>query len=255
MPKKIGRARRRGAGGVPFDGGVECEVFFRGSVTHYKATNGYQWGELNLTTANLGTRVADLCWDFEYFRLRKLEAYLHTAFMAGVQDVAIESALAFDVSPTAFNVPPTNADKTLEFRHAALGGIFHMPRISVGPKELLRTGPLPWFHTQPTGTPDASESSNGTIWYMLGVNTAVTLPINAVQTLVFSGVVEFSTPVDPALSRARRGELTIPPSVKDDPAVVKQLARLKEVIALAGDEMDTPGPVARVAAGGAANAR
>jgi len=213
--------------------GAETEVFFRGSVTQYKTTNGTLFGELNLTTANLGTRVADMCWDFEYFRLRKLEAYLHTAFSAGVQDVAIESALAFDVAPTAFNAPPTNADKMVEFRHAELGGLYHMPRISVGAKELLRTGPLPWFHTQPTGSPDASESSNGTIWYYLGISTAVTLPVNAVQTMVFSGVVEFSTPVDPALSRARRGELVIPPTVKDNPDVQAQIARLKKIIAFA----------------------
>ncbi len=211
---------------------------FRHTVNASRTTSGATHTETDLTCANLGSRVADMCYDFEYFRVADLRAYVVTSIQPGgiAAPVYALHGVAFDITPAAFVVTPTSVEKLAQFRHMDMAPIQMRPSIRVSRKEITRDRPMPWYHTQPTGSPDASESSIGTLYTYLELGCSGTLAVAANQYAIIEGVVEFSEPSDPTLSRARRGEVTIPPTVRDDPNVVAQLAKLKKAVEAAGDE-------------------
>jgi hypothetical protein len=183
-----------------------------------------------------------MAFDFEYFRVVSLKAYSYADYDAGgiTASTRIQHGVAFDITPAAFVVSPTSGARFLGFRHAMTAPRYQKAHISVGRKELLSHRPIPWYHSQATGSPDPSESSAGTIYSFFDLDTTGTLANPAAAWTVIEGIVEFMEPVDPTLSRARRGEVTIPPSVRDDPIVKAAAARLRKAIE-ASEE--TPSPV------------
>lgn len=214
-------------------------VPFRHTVNASRTTSGATHTETDLTCANLGSRVADMCYDFEYFRLRDLHGYVVTNIQPGgiAAPVYVLHGIAFDITPAAFVVTPTSVEKLMQFRHASLGPIQQRPSIKVPASEFTKDRPIPWLHTQPTGSPDASESSAGTLYTYLELGCSGTLGVAVNQYAVIEGIIEFSEPADPTLSRARRGELVIPRSLVEDPDNRKVVEAVKRLVSAS----ETPG--------------
>jgi len=208
---------------------------FRHSVNAYRSTSGATHSETDLTTSNLGSRVADMAYDFEYFRLVSARAYVVTTIQPGgiAAPVYAMHGVAFDITPAAFVVTPTSVEKFVQFRHCEVGPIQMRPTINIPKGEFNRDRPIPWLHTQPTGSPDASESSAGTLYSYLELGCSGTLAVACNQYAIIEGIIEFSEPADPTLSRALRGDLSIPKSLKDDPVIAGQVARLRKLITAA----------------------
>jgi hypothetical protein len=174
-----------------------------------------------------------MCYDFEYFRLIELRAYVVTALQPGgiAAPVYVLHGVGFDITPAAFVVTPTSVEKFVQFRHASLAPCQQRPSIVVPMKEINRDRPIPWLHTQPTGSPDASESSAGTLYSYLELGCSGTLAVAVNQYAIVEGVIEFAEPADPTLSRRRRGELVIPRSLVEDPDNRKVVEAVKKLVA------------------------
>jgi hypothetical protein len=183
----------------------------------------------------LGARIADMSYDFEYFRVVSANAYVVSSIQPGgiAAPVYALHGIAFDMTPAAFVVTPTSVEKFAQFRHMSLGPIQMRPQIHIPRSEFTRDRPIPWLHTQPTGSPDASEYSAGTLYSYLELGCSGTLGVAINQYAIIEGVIEFSQPADPTLSRARRGEVSIPRTLKDDPVIAGQVARLRKLIVAA----------------------
>ncbi len=208
---------------------------FRFAINASRTTSGVTYTETDLTCTNIAGRIADMCYDFEYFRINKLSAYSVASLEPGgiAAPVYILHGVGFDVTPAAFVVTPTSLNRFVAFRHAKIGPKEVTPRISVGPAELGRNRPQRWYHTQATGSPDASESSAGTIYSYLELGCSGTLAVAVNSYVIVEGVIEFSEPVDPTLSRQLRGEVVIPRLLQEDPAVKSAKALLDMALAKA----------------------
>ncbi len=212
-------------------------VPFRFAINSNRATAGTSYVETDLTCANLGGRVADMCWDFEYFKVTELDAYVVATL--DTSPSYLMQGVAFDETPAAFVTTPTSVTRLVSFRHSSFGNQYSRPRISVRGKEFAFGRPQRWFHTQPTGSPDASESSAGTLYQHLELGCTGTLTVAANQYCIVHGVVVFNEPVDPTLSRERRRKaeekfigapLVIPASLRDDPYVVNMVAKMQHYV-------------------------
>ncbi len=233
MPKSKNAGRRGARGAI-------TSTPFRTVLSATRTATGTTYTETDLTCANISSRVNDMSFDFEYFRLASLSAYsFYGGEVGGIAAATrVVHGVAFDVTPAAFVITPTSLARFCGFRHAKIANRYETARISVPRGELIRDRPLPWFHTQATGSPDASESSVGTLYGIFDLDTTGTLANAVAVWTVIEGVVEFIEPVDPTLSRARRGEISIPPSVREDPVVKAQVLRLQKAIDAAEETPD-----------------
>ncbi len=181
--------------------------------------------ERDLTTANLGSRVADMAWDWEYFRLVSLHA---KSVLSTVETTTAIHGLYYDEANAATVVTPASLMQANSFLHSDTGGPFQMPRLSLSRRELLQNRSQRWFHTQTTGSPDATELSAGTLGYWLQNPVAQT----NIQTIVVWGVVEFQQAADPALTAQRRRDpmLCVPASIRSDPVIQAQASRLRKLV-------------------------
>ncbi len=206
---------------------------FRHSVNASRTTSGATHTETDLTAANLGARIADMCYDFEYFRVTELRAYVVTSIQPGgiAAPVYALHGVAFDITPAAFVVTPTSVEKFAQFQHASIGPIQMRPEIRIGRREIARDRPMPWYHTQPTGSPDASESSIGTFYSYLELGCSGTLGVAVNQYAIIEGMVEFAVPADPTLSRMLRGDVVIPRELAVDPDNRKVVEAAKRLVA------------------------
>ncbi len=209
---------------------------FRVAINNSRTTTGISWVETDLTCANIGGRIADMSYDFEYFRAVHLRAY-SSASLDG-NGVAAPTYLlhgvAFDITPAAFVITPTSLNRFVGFRHAKIGAQYAQPSIVVTAAELRRDRPMLWYHTQATGSPDAAESSIGTLYQYLELGCSGTLAIAGNSFTVLEGIIEFSEPVDPTLSRARRaqasGDLVIPRALREDPVNRSLVGKLERAL-------------------------
>lgn len=230
MPRKQQRVARNE------DKAVQMRTPFRLAINNSKTTTGISWVETDLTCANLAGRIADMSYDFEYFRATHLKAY-SSATLDG-NGVAAPTYLlhgvAFDITPAAFVITPTSLNRFVGFKHAKIGAQYAQPTITVNAAELRRDRPQRWYHTQATGSPDASESSIGTLYQYLELGCSGTLAIAANSFTILEGIIEFAEPVDPTLSRARRaaasGDLIIPRVVRDDPVNKSLVGKLERIL-------------------------
>jgi len=212
---------------------------FRFLASTTVATAGGSAAKTDLTAANLGGRAQDVKDDFEWFRISKMHIYslcdIYTAstsagLYAGLTGVHM---VAFDNQNSAGVTLPATVDQMIQFRSSEVGQLSEKTHLHLSSDDLFAGGPLKWFSTTTTGSLDASEVSAGTLLRYIIVGTQPGTTLNISQDVVCEGIVEFHTPVDPNVSRMRRGEIVIPRSVSDDATVQVARLRLEQAVQVA----------------------
>jgi len=216
---------------------------FRFLVSTTIATAGGSAAKTDLTATNLGGRAQDVKDDFEWFRISRMHIYSLVDFassstsaglFAGVTGVHM---VAFDNQCSSGVTLPATVDQMIQFRSSEVATFYEKSHLHLSPTDLFAGGPLKWFTTTATGSFDASEASAGTVLRYIIMGTQPGTTLNISQDVICEGIVEFHTPVDPNVSRARRGELIIPRNIADDASVQVAKLRLEQAVSKATEAM------------------
>jgi len=209
---------------------VKREVF-QHTAGFGRATNGLAFNVINLTTSNLGDRVATMSEVFEFFRIVELEVQsvfdtlvpLYAANSLALGGGALH-AISFVNTPSGSRTAATSFEQMAQDQRFEIGNPTHRLRFKVGRADLLAE-PMVWFNTFTTGSVPASTLSAGCITssMSLAVNQTIT---GVTQLVSLRGVIEFHSEIDPADSF----RLHIPRSIQQHPAVASTIDRLKKVV-------------------------
>lgn len=196
-----------------------------------RTTAGGTFTAYNLTAANCGSRANDLKDDFEYFRIVWMNIYsIANVVTVGASTLSegggLRHAIAFDNSDSAGSGSVSTLSQMTQFKHYDMSGPFMRPKLRIGPSDLWRGTPFRWYQTTATGTPDATELSAGTVYYLLAADLSATSGFNVTQDVIVEGEIEFHTPVDLAISK----RVLVPRSLLADPAVDKRVKQLEDAV-------------------------
>jgi hypothetical protein len=169
---------------------------FRVQVSQARTTAGTSFARLDLKYDSMGTRVAEVMPNFEYFRVTRVRAY-SVLQEDGTVGAAVH-ALAFIPAPTAENTIPASFTTMTQWDHFHFGNQLHTCDLKMGFRDLEPQTPEKWYHTYTTGSPLAPTSA-GQFVYALSTAFAVSSP-GILQYMTVEGEVEFTSPIAPTAS-------------------------------------------------------
>jgi hypothetical protein len=176
-------------------------------------TNGFSGTYIDLSCANLGTRISVVCKQFRRWRFcrgLKVMQYMDSVGMASITyDVTVEEsnavcmshALGFFGGPeSSLSAVPSNLNTIVELVCSNIGPSGKILRLNVPLKILNEAMIEPWHFTTDGGTlPFATATTIGNLQFGTSVNVSfVTGSANVY--VVISGEIEFAEPIEPAIS-------------------------------------------------------
>jgi hypothetical protein len=176
-------------------------------------SNGFSGTYLDLSCANLGTRISVVCKQFRrwrFVRSLKVMQYMDTVGMASISyDVAAEEINAVNLShavgffggpETSLSAVPSNMNTIVELVCSKIGPSSRVLNLTVPLSYLKEAMIEPWHFTTDGGAlpfADATIIGNLQFGLSLGVNLGTGY---ANVYVVISGEIEFSEPIEPAIS-------------------------------------------------------
>jgi len=211
-------------------------MVFRTTTNVARSTNGSSYAQYNLTAANLGIRGADVVTNYEFFRVVSLHVYAYCdTVVPGTtvsQNAGIDLGLSFlNTASGSQTIPNTKLDMA-QHEHCVFGPPLQKLSLKVGRRDLLAE-PYKWFHTDTTGSIDATDLSAGVVTQYFQTSIPGTQDTMTMH-VVIEGVCEMHTPI--SYTDALR--VRVPRNLSSDPSVTSAVSRLKKVIEAA--EEDTP---------------
>jgi hypothetical protein len=206
----MGKNRKKGRGGR------KTEIRYPFKFTFQplnSSSNGFSGTYLDLSCANLGTRISVVCKQFRKWRFcrsLKVMQYMDTTAMASYSyDVALlapnallmSHALGFFGGPeSSLSAVPTNMNTIVELMCSDIGPSGRILRITVPLKTLKEAMIAPWHFTTDGGTlPFADATIIGNLQF--GTSLGQSLDTGAANVYaVISGEIEFAEPIEPAIS-------------------------------------------------------
>jgi len=209
MPKKNRNrrnkknSRRRGTSNGLANQDRIVVVPFRVVQNLAAGTVGYTSGLTELTVASLGPRAIANAGQFEFWRLRKLKAWITSSFLPVSLEqttglvIATGGILGIGFSPiprAQFGMAPASFTDLGALNSFDMQPCTKIARIQPTRKE-MDTFPLKWSRTQSTGTGTVQELSRGCVFYLLNTSTMATPGLFWIS---LEGEIEFSGQLSPA---------------------------------------------------------
>jgi hypothetical protein len=202
---------RRGRRGK---GGNEIRYPFKFTYQPLAAdSNGFSGTYLDLSCADLGTRISVVCKQFRKWRFcrsLKVKQYMDTTAIAAIlYDVAtaevnimsLSHAVGFYGGPeSSLSAVPSNMNTIVELMCSDIGPSGKMLRMTVPLKFLKEAMIAPWHFTTDGGTlPFADSTIIGNLQFGVSMNYTPNDGTANVY-VVISGEIEFAEPIEPAIS-------------------------------------------------------
>lgn len=179
------------------------------TVTVSKTTNTSVFSELEIVPANLGSRVAQIGPNFEYYRVTELGLkqivssngpthYDSNILNATLGMVGGYHAAAFVPSDTTRTGTPTGLGGLAECPCYDFGAVRNVVSFAV-PRSVLMGAPLKWWNTSSTGSP--TETLVQGLLYHQAYNEETNDQANSPKLVItLSGMIEFKGMILPSLS-------------------------------------------------------
>lgn len=209
MPRNPrGRLERSGFDGIK-DRVVRVPFRVQTGTSISKVNDTKVFSELEIVPANLGTRVAAIAPNFEYYRVEKLSVCTTSSvcnavhYDSDVLNVTLGTlsgimATAYEPSDTTRTAVPTSFGGMANSACYNYGSFKDRFVMNV-PKSVLLGAPLKWWNTSSTGSPTET-LVQGLVWTATHNFNEQSATIADVCVTLVEGIIAFKGMIDPALS-------------------------------------------------------